>query len=74
MGELSAALRGIERRHNEYHWHCYSSDRGRLWAVTTFCAERLGSGTTVGGIGSTEVLERQIAEIEHRWELAGVAA
>lgn len=79
MGELSAALRAIERRHPTYHWHCWHSNAGLLWATSPHCPEPLGSGTTVGdvrsGAGSPEVLEREIAKVERKWaELEAAAA
>lgn len=73
MGELSAALRAIERRHAAHHWHCWPSDEGRLWATSPHSPYG-GSGTTVDADGAG-VLEREIARVEHDWErLYGRAA
>lgn len=66
MGELSRALHQVEQRHQANHWHTWRSDAGRLWATSPHCLDPNGSGTTVDG-GTAEVLEREIAKVEHEW-------
>lgn len=65
---LRAELRAVEAANTRHHWHCWLSDSGCIWATSPHC-EDAGSGTTVSG-GSPQAIAREIAEVEHLWELA----
>jgi hypothetical protein len=64
---LRAELRAIEHAHP--HWHVWLSDEGRVWAVCLHLPFRSSGGVTVDG-STPEQIGREIAVVEHAWEMA----
>ena len=63
-----AALKAAERACP--HWHLFLSSEGRVWAVTTRCAE-FGCGTTLDA-GSVKGIRDAIARTEADWRARGL--
>jgi len=67
--DLSIAMHAVETWATTaygHRWHLYTSSTGEVWAVTTACPDRGGSGTTLE-THTPDQMRREIAETEWAW-------